>query len=134
MAPDPTRWNPWAELARRRHLRLVWVDRGRRGCLEFATGEIRVRRSMTGRETRCVLTHELVHDERGTVPRWLVPREERAVRRESARRLIALDDLLRAVQWSPHPAEVAEDLQVDLPTLHARLLALTPAERARLPD
>jgi hypothetical protein len=133
MPESVTAWNPWAELARRTHLRLVWTERGRRGCLEFATGEIRIRRAMPRHESRCVLAHELVHDERGGVPRWLVPREERAVRHEAARRLIPLADLARALQWSSHLPEVAEDLGVDVATLRARLCGLTTDERSRLP-
>lgn len=132
MAPVATAWNPWAELARRSHLRVVWTDRGQRGCLEFTSGVISMRRAMPRHESRCVMAHELVHDERGAVPRWLVPREERAVRREAARRLIPLDDLARALQWSPHLPEVAEELGVDLPTLRARLCGLTADERGRL--
>ena len=133
MPESVTAWNPWAELARRTHLRLVWTERGPRGCLEFATGELRVRRALPRHESRCVLAHELVHDERGGVPRWLVPREERAVCHEAARRLIPLDDLANAVRWSPHLPEVAEDLGVDVPTLRARLGGLTADERSRLP-
>lgn len=130
-APSPA-WNPIAELGRRAHLTIVWIDRGRRGCIDFAAREIQLRRSMRLVERRCVLSHELIHDERGPVPKWMTAREEAAVRQESARRLIVLEDLARALQWSPFITEVAEELDVDVPTLQARLTGLTDDERDSL--
>ena len=55
------------------------------------------------------------------------------MRHEAARRLIPLDDLARALQWSAYLPEVAEELGVDVATLRARLCGLTPEERDRLP-
>lgn len=130
----PSSWNPWAALAERVHLKLRWVEHGRRGCINFATREIQLRRSMAPEERRCVLSHELVHDERGPVPRWLTAREESAVRLESARRLIGLDDLADALLWSSFITEVAEQLAVDVPTLQARLTGLSEVEREQLTD
>lgn len=127
-------WNPWRELSTRTHLTVRWVDGGRRGCINYATNVIVLRRSMRFAERRSVVTHELVHDERGPVPKWLEPREEAAVRCESARRLIELPDLAAALQWTSFITEAAAELNVDVPTLQARLVNLTDEERAHLSD
>ncbi|WP_435745002.1 hypothetical protein [Nocardioides sp. SYSU DS0663] len=122
-------WNPWRELADRPEVKLTWIERGRRGCIDFATRTITLRRSMGFEERRCVIAHELVHDERGDVPRWMKPREEAAVRRESARRLITLAELERALRWAEYIEDAAEELRVDVSTLQARLATLTDEER-----
>lgn len=125
-------WNPWGELAARPHLRLVWVEAGGRGCIDFATCTITMLKGMVRAERRSVLTHELVHDERGPVPRWMVPREECQVRRESARRLISIYDLADVLRWAYDVHEAAEVLDVDVATVQARLDHLHPSERALL--
>lgn len=81
---------------------------------------------------RCVLAHEAHHALRGPFPRWLQPREEEAVSRAAARYLIPFPRLLDAVAWSREPNEVADELDVDLPTLEARVRGLHPSERAAL--
>lgn len=50
----------------------------------------------------------------------------------AARRLIPLGALGEALAWSLDAHTVADELDVDLPTLHARLAALRPAERTYL--
>lgn len=128
-------WNPWRELANRPQVKLRWIDEdGRRGCIDFATRTITLRRGMRFEERRCVIAHELIHDERGPVPRWLRPREEAAVREESARRLISLDMLVRALRWADFIEDAAEDAAVDVPTMRARLDTLTRAEVAIIRD
>ena len=82
-------------------------------------------------ERRCVLTHELVHLEhghRGCQP----PAVEHAVRAETARRLVTLEDLERALPWSEHLEVLAEDLWVTPTVLVDRFAALTVHERAHL--
>lgn len=59
-------------------------------------------------------------------------REEALVAQEAARRLITLEDLAAALQWSRDPTEVAEELWVDEDTLQTRLAHLTDAEQAWL--
>lgn len=82
-------------------------------------------------QRRCTLAHELVHVERGPVPRdpWLAAREEAAVEAEAARRLIPLDALAGALAWSRRPDEVAEELWVDVQTLAVRIGGLSDVER-----
>lgn len=86
-------------------------------------------RRLTQAERRSVLAHELEHVERGPFPRWMTPREEAAVSAAAARKLIRLHDLGEALAWADHPAEVAEELWVDIPTVRARLAGLTRDER-----
>lgn len=83
-----------------------------------------------GQQARNVaLTHELVHLERGILPDGapadVVRREERAVRRESAGRLIADADLfrleLRAELDAIEAWEAAEELDVPVAVLVERL-------------
>lgn len=125
-------YNPWHDLANRAHITVRWVDKGGRGCINFADRTITLRRSMTYEERRSVVAHELIHDERGAVPRWMEPREERAVRHAASCRLITIDHLAHVLSWTTFPAEAAAELGVDAPTLQARLINLTDGERTRL--
>jgi len=99
-------WNPWRALRERPHIELVWSQfpDGARGAWvpgaarSIIALDVRLRR----RERRAVLTHELVHDERGIAytsgtPPLLIAKEERAVDLEAARRLVPLDELRRFV-------------------------------------
>ena len=106
----------------------------RRGLTRWSTHEVVIDPALSQAQRRCVLAHELCHIERGPTPSdpWLHRREERAVRREAARRLISLDDLALALRWSRNVTELADELWVDEPTLRTRLAHLTPAERAWL--
>lgn len=120
------RWDPWAALRRRPLIELRW------GILEGCTGLIEDlgggwRRlwldTRIGRvERRCTLAHELVHDERGifsnaVVPAGLIVKEERAVDREVAARLVPLDQLVTLVRMRVEigpvsPWTVAEEFDV----------------------
>lgn len=93
-------------------------------------------RTLTQAERRCTLTHELVHRERGPVPRDPVAAaaEERAVDRIAARRLITLPSLIDGLRWTRDAAQLAEHLWVDVPTLRARIDGLSVAEVADMED
>ena len=78
-------------------------------------------------ERRCALTHEQVHLERGT--QCVDGKEEQRVRRITAERLIALDDLIPAAQWSADVAEMADTLWVTEDVLRDRIAGLSPVER-----
>lgn len=95
---------------------------------------ISLHRDLTQAQRRSTLTHELVHLERGPLPDHdvLDAREEEAVEREAARRLICMDRLVWALQWSRDEHEVADELWVDVDMVRARLRALTPGENAEL--
>lgn len=82
----------------------------------------------------CTITHELVHIERGPVPKdpWLKVREESYVEQEVARRLIKLEPLGEALAWANHMSEAADCLWVTERVLEVRLAHLHPSERAHL--
>jgi hypothetical protein len=127
-------WNPWAELRARPHLYFLrtelppvtgggvyWpLDKPGQAAVLIDERAGRV-------ERRCLLAHELVHDERGggisgsVMPRsWaaVIAREERCVDDIVARRLVPLDDLLafaRAkaeIDGHATAADVAEQFDV----------------------
>lgn len=94
-------WHPWRALRARPDIILRWaifppgtngriVDTGRYTIVEL-DGRLRYE----GR--RCTLTHELIHHERGILPRdapeYLRVKDEAQVRAETARRLVPLDKL-----------------------------------------
>lgn len=124
-------WNPWGEVGRRwPRIDIVWwlkLPGGVRGLVDGDT--IWLCRSLTQAERRCTLTHELVHLERGITEH---PDEERVVDAAAARRLITLPALAAALRWTRQPAELADALWVDEPTLRTRMDTLDPIEVAEL--
>lgn len=138
-------WDVWAELRSRRHITLEWADLGDELGRIDAMGRqvtITLHYRLNARDRRAVLAHELVHDERGILfdddsPSELVQCEERAVRREVARRLCPPADLERRVRSAVAdgqavcPADVSEwfDVPDDVATealmMHGLTLAAT---------
>ena len=113
--------------------RVDWAWNPRhRGLTCFHTRTITLDAALCRRDERCVLSHEVVHAERGPFPRWMRSREERVVASIAARRLIPICTLADALAWSLTPATVADELDVDVATLNARLASLHPAERSYL--
>lgn len=96
--------------------RLVLVDRGL---------------SLVG--WRCTVAHEVAHLDAGhgdaELPPLLIAKAEETVDRVAAKRLVSLDALLDANLWGRHPAEVADELDVDLDTLKVRVANLTQQEK-----
>jgi len=128
-------YDPWADLASRPDIRLLWRHQRPCGLYHHHEREISLRHGLTDAEGRSTLAHELVHAERGDVglsEAALNARQELLVEREAARRLISLQELADAVRWTCHPGEVADLLRVDLGTLRARLECLTDDERLAL--
>lgn len=124
-------YHPWREARRRTHLDidLALLADDHRGCITGNRITINVDDPQASR--RCTLAHELVHDERRIYPadRVLRAREEIAVERIAARRLIALDRLVDVLVWTRRTEEVAEELWVDVPMLVALVQSLTDDER-----
>lgn len=98
------RWNPWRTLRDRRHIRFalrplpgeIEAVYGRRG----DRAAIIIDPELSQVDRAAALGHELVHDERGVPPMnppqlWVpvVAKEEAAVDREVARRMMPLDTL-----------------------------------------
>lgn len=135
MVDDAYVYSPW------RHLDIAWphihvvprapLPDGVAGLTNGRTIYLHCRLTQAGR--RCTLAHELVHLERGYLAHppdtREYAREERAVDHLAARRLIHLEQLLDALRWTRHHAELATELWVDRAMLTARLAALTSSER-----
>ncbi|TLF72877.1 hypothetical protein [Nocardia cyriacigeorgica] len=128
-------WHPWRHIRDRhsrisvschhplpRDLRAAWTLDG-----------IYIDRNLGQAARRCALTHEIVHLERGPVPRnpILAAVEERIVSDIAARRLIPLAALTDALHWVDlaDRTALAEELWVDELTLRTRLHGLTTDER-----
>lgn len=99
-----TRWNPWRALRDRPHLELYFTHLACEGLLTVEDGRrvVLIDQELTATQRRCVLAHELIHDERGLLyrgtPAALVDKEERAVRLEVARRLVPPFELMSFVR------------------------------------
>lgn len=126
--------HPWKQLGELADWDLVWapLQPGRRGACHWPTRTLTLAPGLLQAERRSVLAHELEHVARGPAPLWAMALEEEAVNAAAARKLIKLQDLGEALAWSHDPAEIADELWVDVPTLRARLRHLHPAERAYL--
>lgn len=120
-------WNPWRALREREHVELQWreLPRDQRGYWSPCGGRavIVLATWLDRRARRCTLAHELVHDERGLttsrMPAALVAKEESAVEREVARRMVPRDELLTMIESATElgeglgVAEVVEAFDVD---------------------
>jgi len=123
------RYDPWEHCAQlglrviRRDLRkphrALWHPPSRTVILE---------RSLSQRERRCSLAHEIVHVERGDECRQAA-RVEVAVHAVAARRLVTLEELVAGLRWTKSPHVLADELWVDVPTLECRVDSLTDHER-----
>jgi hypothetical protein len=130
-------WNPWASLVELAHVRLFFTSDlpdGTFGHTDFGPPPtIKIVVGLTQAQRRSTLAHELVHLERGSLHvGGCVAREEDAVDREAACRLITWDALVEAMIWCHNEHELAEHLHVDLPMVIARLRALSERESREL--
>lgn len=123
--------HPWRRLRALAHITLAWSDEGPRGVTNFPAQRITLRRGMTQAERRSTVMHEVLHAERGQVPRGLAAREELRVWKESARLLLPdLEAMADAIAWSQGDVDgAADELWVCPDTLRVRLKYLHPAER-----
>jgi hypothetical protein len=140
IAHQPVRsvpYDPWADLAER-WPEVSVVLKPMSGTL---LGEVRypviaLRAGTSAAQRRCTLTHELIHLERGVddCGQW-ARREELAIEREVADRLVPLPRLIAAVR-AQGGAEcrptLAAALDVDLMILQTRLDSLTRAEKRQI--
>lgn len=128
-------YDPWADLAGRPHLTLLYRHQEPCGLYDRRERTIILRHGLTHAQRRCTLAHELVHDERDDVAlsdAVLNARQELIVERTAARRLVPLSTLMDALMWTGDFGEAADELLVDVVTLRARMESLTPEERAVL--
>lgn len=95
----------------------------------WAARKIVIDPRLTRREARSIIRHEAVHAVRGPFPAWMEAREEELVSRLAARCLLpCLEHVTDALAWAPSIDEAAEILDVDTPTLEARLRGLSDHE------
>lgn len=115
---------------------LVWADlpEGVAGVTDWERLTITLDRRLTQAERRSTICHEALHAHRGPIPDdpVIVAREELAIERLAARKLIGLEALGEALAWSRFAPVVADVLWVDEQLLDARLDHLHPSERAYL--
>lgn len=141
-------WHPWRELRRRTHIRCRSVDLPDEcgGGLYVRRGErvlILLDEDLSQVERRCILTHELIHDERGThchaeqPGAWdaVVAREEIRVHDESVRRLVPARELRRYCQGisdflAVEPHEIADEFHVTLEYAERALFLLAAESTA----
>lgn len=96
---------------------------------------IHLARGITQRQRRATLAHEVEHashDDRPLLDAVLHARRERATDAAAARRLITVPLLIEALRWTGNARELADELWVDVPTVHMRLACLTDREKARI--
>lgn len=128
--------HPWRRLRQRADWLLRWsrLPGNYAGLTDHRSRTIWLDSRLLQAERRCTIAHELEHVERGPVPTdpVLAAREEAAIDKIVARRLIGLHALGDALAWSLNLDEAADELWVDVPTLRTRLEHLHPSERAYL--
>lgn len=111
---------------------LAWEPMdGLLGRIDWATRTITMDPGQGQAERRCTIAHEIEHVRRGPTPPdpVLIARDELAVDKATARRMIPIRRLGDALAWSCDPVEVAHELWVDLRTLRVRMEHLHPSER-----
>lgn len=126
--------NPYAALGEEPHVTLVFdrLPEGVRGRYYPDMDLIVIDDRLTQSERRSTLMHELVHRMLGHEPTGderLDARQEKACEEEAARLLIPLIRLADAHLWGKHPAELAEELWVDVDTLRTRVTTLNEWEK-----
>jgi cobalamin biosynthesis Mg chelatase CobN len=87
---------------------------------------------MTLAERRSTIAHELEHLNRGPAPVGYERREELAVCKATAERLISFEALVDAMVWAGDEYELAAELWVDVGTVRDRLRSLSPWESAEI--
>lgn len=101
------------------------------GCIDHEQQVIWLRAGMTEIERRCTLAFEVAQLQQGPTPEdpCLAAAHQRAAVEWAARMLIDCDDMIAAFARAPRYQDIAELLQVDVPTLRARLRGMTDAEQ-----
>lgn len=124
--------DPWHEFGTFTDWALQWarLPADLLGVTDFRTRTVTLDDRLLQAERRCTVAHELEHIRRGPMPMdpVLAAREEAAIDKAVARRLIGIGDLSEALAWATSSAEAAQELWVDEDTLAARLRHLRPAE------
>lgn len=134
LEPNRWRWHPWRTLRDQYpELRVITTRQlpsGIHGLLAGTT--IWICATLTQRQRRCALTHEIIHYARSIFP--VDAAEELIVEKITAIQLIPFSELLAALRWDRHPdpEQMAEDLWVTIDVLATRINNLDPIEIAEL--
>jgi hypothetical protein len=125
-------FHPWRRLRAQPQLEVIW-QRQPAGRLAATDGRrfIYMDPRMSQVQRRCAVTHEQVHVAWGHT-NGCSHREERAVRAETARQLVAMPDLLAAYRWADNLPEVADELWVTTEVLRDRIDHLDDDETVQL--
>lgn len=101
------------------------------GETDWSTKTVTINARLLQAQRRATIAHEIEHMRRGPVHHEpaLVAKEEVAVERAAARKMITVEALGEAMAWSDNIHEIADDLWVDPDMVEARLRHLHPAER-----
>jgi Zn-dependent peptidase ImmA (M78 family) len=90
---------------------------------------------LTPRSRRATIEHERIHRERGDekcLNSWADKKQELAVEREAARRLIPLGAIIDGLRWSLDHRELAELWDVDVHMVCTRMESLTAEEKTHI--
>ncbi len=124
--------DPWHEFGSLSDWALRWASlpKGLLGFTDFSLRTVTLDDRLLQAERRCTVAHEVEHIRLGPLPSdpVLAAREEAAIDRAVARKLIGIGELGDALAWASSLAEAAQELWVDEDTLSVRLRHLHPAE------
>jgi len=126
-------YSPWAALRALPHLTYIStrLPAGRAWWLPADDGIVLDDR-LTRIGRRCALAHELAHADAGDTAcadAVLSGRQELRASAKAARWLVTLDGLVDGLLWAQDEHQLAEELDVDVETVRARLASLTDAEK-----
>jgi Zn-dependent peptidase ImmA (M78 family) len=110
---------------------------GLNGYYVLATHTIHINNRYDAATQRATLVHELIHAERGDTAccnQWFEAKQEHAVEREAARRLITVEGLIAGIRETIDDRHLAHWLEVDLDMLHTRLSILSDQEKDRIEE
>lgn len=129
------RHHPWRAFGELVDWKLEWTDDlpvGVWGRTLFDEKKVQLANGMGESERRCTIEHERLHVLRGPAPYGQAMREELIVHRNVARTLMpSIRRIGHAMAFARADVErAAHELWVDEQTLHVRLSALAPRERA----
>jgi hypothetical protein len=123
--------DPWRWVRELPHITVLWSDdlpADVMGYAHFGEQTVVLANGLTQAERRSTCWHEVLHLQRGPVPRHLAAREEREVEHRTARDLIPFAALVQAMLWSRDDHEIADELTVDVGLVRARLDGLSAGE------
>lgn len=134
MLGESARWSPEAHM-REQHDGVRIVEMALpgqlQGCVDHKQRIIWLATGLSSVQRRCTLAYEIGQFEQGPAPAdpCLAAARQRAAEDWAARMLLPIDRLLAGFSVSHDLAQIADCLEVDTPTLRARLRGLTDDEQ-----